>query len=204
MSKKMKRVITLVVTILFLISTLIGSFFLVKNSLDKAKEKEQIENVIEIYSNNVQERLEDEENNTNEKNNIKEDLLIQINGEDVIGVIKIEKINFEGLVYEGTSLATIDKGVGHFEISPYFDGNVCLAAHNSDKFWANLHTLQGGDEITYVSFLGTRTYKVSSIEEISETDWSKLANTNSNILTLITCVKNKPAKRLCVQAIEAL
>lgn len=197
MSKKMKRVITLVVAILFLISTLIGSFFLVKNSLDRAKEKEQIENVIEIYSNNnVQERLE------NEENNIKEDLLLQINGEDVIGVIKIEKINFEGLVYEGTSLATIDKGVGHFEISPYFDGNVCLAAHNSDKFWANLHTLQGGDEITYVSFLGTRTYKVSSIEEISETDWSKLANTNSNILTLITCVKDKPAKRLCVQAIE--
>ena len=43
MSKKMKRVITLVVAILFLISILIGSFFLVKNSLDKAKEKEQIE-----------------------------------------------------------------------------------------------------------------------------------------------------------------
>ena len=115
---------------------------------------------------------------------------------------KIDTLDFEGLVYEGTSLSTLDKGVGHFENSSYFDGNVCLAAHNSSKFWAKLYTLHDGDKITYTSFLGTREYYVNSVEQISETDWSKLENTDENILTLITCVRKKPALRLCVQAIE--
>lgn len=189
--------IKLFIALIILIITLISSFFIVKHFKDKEKDKQQIENVLELYADdNVQERLQDEENA------ITQDLLMQIDGEDVIGVIKIDKINFEGIVCEGTSLDTLAKAVGHFENSSYFDGNVCLAAHNSNKFWAELHTLQIGDKITYVSFLGTRTYKVSSMEEISETDWSKLSNTNSNILTLITCVKDKPAYRLCVQAVE--
>lgn len=200
MSKNKKRIILLSATLIVLVIILILSFFLIKNTINKAKkakEDENIQNVIEIYEDSkVQDRLEEQENN------ISENLLVQIDGEKVLGVIKIDKINFEGLVYEGTSLDTLAKGVGHFENSKYFDGNVCLAAHNSNKFWAELHTLEVGDEITYVSALGTRKYKVSSMEEISETDWSKLSETSSNILTLITCVKDKPTQRLCVQAIE--
>ena len=36
--------------------------------------------------------------------------------------------------------------------------------------------------------------------EIEETDWSKLENTEETNLTLITCVENKPNKRLYVRA----
>lgn len=197
MKKDTKRIIILVTTVVLLIAMLVGSVFIVRNEMEKSKKKEQIENVVEVYAEeNVQERLE------NDENKISDDLLLQIDGETVIGVIKIDKIGFEGLIYEGTSLDTLAKGVGHFESTSFFDGNVGLAAHNSDKYWAKLYTLEVGDEITYVSFLGTRNYKVSSIEKISETDWSKLSNTNSNILTLLTCVKDKPAQRLCVQAVE--
>lgn len=197
MRKETKRIVILATTIILLIAMLIGSIFIVKNEIEKNKKKQQIENVIEVYTEEkVQERLEADENK------VSEDLILQIDEEKVIGVIKIDKIDFEGLVYEGTSLDTLAKGVGHFESTSFFDGNVGLAAHNSDKYWAKLHTLEVGDEITYVSFIGTRNYKVSSIEKISETDWSKLSNTNSNILTLITCVKDKPAQRLCVQAVE--
>lgn len=45
------------------------------------------------------------------------DLSINIDGSTIIGVIKIEKINFEGVVYEGTSSDILKKGVGHFESS---------------------------------------------------------------------------------------
>ena len=127
---------------------------------------------------------------------------LQIDGETVIGVIKIDKIGFEGLIYEGTTLTTLDKGVGHFENSSYLNGNVCLAAHNSSKYWAKLYTLENGDKITYTSFLGTKEYKVNSITQISATDWSKLEKSNENILTLITCVRKNPSQRLCVQALE--
>ena len=108
---------------------------------------------------------------------------IQIDGENVLGVIKIDKIGFEGLVYEGTSLSTLAKGVGHFEDSPYLNGNVCFAAHNTNKFWAKLHTLQQGDKITYTSFLGTKEYVVVSSMQIDETDWNNLKNTEENMLT---------------------
>lgn len=191
MSKNVKRAIIISIIIIVIIIAIISTFFIIKYFADK----KQIDNVCEIYSdNNVQERLYTSTNNDN--------LKLQIDGETVIGVIKIDKIGFEGLIYEGTTLTTLDKGVGHFENSSYLNGNVCLAAHNSSKYWAKLYTLENGDKITYTSFLGTKEYKVNSITQISATDWSKLEKSNENILTLITCVRKNPSQRLCVQALE--
>ena len=191
MSKNIKKAITISIIVIVIIIAIISTFFIMKYFMNKNK----INNVCEIYSDeNIQDRLDN--------NNTTEDLTIQIDGETVLGVIKIDKINFQGLVYEGTSLDTLNKGVGHFENSSYLNGNVCLAAHNSNKFWAKLHALENGDKITYVSFLGTKEYNVNNITQISETDWSMLENIDKNLLTLITCVKGKPTLRLCVQALE--
>lgn len=188
----MKKVITILIIIILIILISISILFMVKHLNNKS----QIHAVKGVYSEDkVQERL-DTDNNV-----IEDNLLLQIDGETVIGIIKIDKINFEGLVYEGTSQETLKKGVGHFENSSYIDGNVCLAAHNTNKFWAKLHTLEKGDKITYSSFLGTREYEVTNITKISETDWSLLKNTSDNFLTLITCVKGSPSERLCVQAL---
>ena len=101
-------------------------------------------------------------------------------------------------------MEVLKKGVGHFKNSPFFDGNVCLAAHNSNKYWAKLHTLQKGDKIFYTSLYGKRDYEVSNIVKIEDTDWSYLNNKKENVLTLITCVKGEPNNRLCVQANEIL
>ena len=191
MSKRIKKAITISIIAIVVIIAIISTFFIVRYFYNKSK----IDNVTETYSNDkVQDRLD---------NTMQDDLLLQIDGETVLGVIKIEKIGFEGLIYEGTTLDTLDKGVGHFQNSSYFDGNVALAAHNSNKFWAKLHTLQNGDKISYISFLGTREYQVTNVTKISATDWSLLENRDENYLTLITCVKGNPSQRLCVQAIEA-
>lgn len=195
MSKRIKKVIAMSIIAIIIIVAIIATYFVARNNKEKAK----IDEVMETYSDNsVQERLDKEEISTTD------DMLLKIDGETVLGVIKIDKINFEGLIYEGTMLDTLDKGVGHFEHSPFFQGNVCLAAHNYKKYWAKLHTLKDGDLITYTSFLGTKQYKVNNVKQISETDWSLLQNTDKNILTLITCVKGKPTLRLCVQAIEII
>lgn len=184
----------LIITIIIIL--LLSVFFIIKYFINKTK----INNVLNTYSNDiVQNRIDNE--NTIETDN-SDNLILQIDGEKVIGVIKINQINFEGLVYEGTSLSTLKKGVGHFENSPYFNGNVCLAAHNTNNFWAKLYTLKTGDRIQYTSFLGSKEYAVLDVTQIDETDWTKLENTNDNMLTLITCVKGEHSKRLCVQAIE--
>lgn len=192
-----KKVIIISVTVAFMIIAVISTFFVVKYFMNKNK----IDYVYEEYSSdNTQNRL-DTENNNNETDST-DNLMLQIDGENVLGVIKIDKINFEGLIYEGTSMQTLAKGVGHFENTPYLEGNVCLAAHNSNSYWANLHTLSTGDKIHYTCFLGTKKYEVSNISKISETDWSSLRNTDTNTLTLITCVKGQKNLRLCVQAKE--
>ena len=192
-----KKVIIISITVILIIIATISTFFIVKYFINKNK----INYVYEEYSNdNTQNRLDTENNNTELDST--DNLMLHIDGENVLGVIKIDKINFEGLIYEGTSMQTLAKGVGHFENTPYFEGNVCLAAHNTNSYWAKLHTLSTEDTIHYTCFLGTKEYKISSISKISETDWSSLENTDTNTLTLITCVKGQKNLRLCVQAKE--
>lgn len=192
-----KKVIIISITVILIIIATISTFFIVKYFMNKNK----INYVYEEYSNdNTQKRLDTENNNTELDST--DNLMLHIDGENVLGVIKIDKINFEGLIYEGTSIQTLAKGVGHFENAPYLEGNVCLAAHNTNSYWAKLHTLSTEDTIHYTCFLGTKEYKISSISKISETDWSSLENTDTNTLTLITCVKGQKNLRLCVQAKE--
>ena len=194
MSKKLKKSITIFTIIILVIIAVVSTFFIVKYFINK----KEIDTTTEYYTEDkIQDRL------TNDDGNVtKEDLTLKINGETVLGVINIPKINYGGLVYEGTNLETLDKGIGHFENSSYFEGNVCLAGHNYTGVWKNLYTLQNGDKITYTSFLGTKEYEVNKIVQVNATDWTLLEDTDDNILTLVTCVKNEPNLRLIVQTIE--
>ena len=188
-----KKKIRISIITFFIIILTISMFFIVKYLVNR-------NNINYVYNEYSYDYPQDRLDNTNiEKNN---DLMLKINNEHVVGIIKIDKINFEGLVYEGTSTSTLNKGVGHFENSAFFDGNVCLAAHNSNQYWAKLNTLQNEDIIFYTSFLGTRKYKVNNISKISETDWSFIENKDKNSISLITCVKGIPSQRLLVQGIE--
>ena len=188
-----KKIIRISIITFFIIILTISMFFIVKYLVNR-------NNINYVYNEYSYDYPQDRLDNTNiEKNN---DLMLKINNEHVVGIIKIDKINFEGLVYEGTSTSTLNKGVGHFENSAFFDGNVCLAAHNSNHYRAKLNTLQNEDIIYYTSFLGTRKYKVNNISKISETDWSFIENNDKNSISLITCVKGIPSQRLLVQGIE--
>ena len=101
-------------------------------------------------------------------------------------------------------IKTLAKGIGHFEDTSIWNGNVCLAAHNrgANSYFGQIHTLDIGDKITLTTKLGTRTYEVVSVSKVSETDRSGLAASNGNMITLYTCVMNQNAYRWCVQAVE--
>ncbi len=95
--------------------------------------------------------------------------------------------------------------VGHFDNTKFWDGNVGLAAHNRGypiNYFENVKDLTINDEIIYKTPYGERKYEVTMYKVIEQTDWSNLQETDDNRITLITCVRNKPEKRLCVQAIE--
>ena len=70
-----------------------------------------------------------------------------------------------------------------------------------EKF-ARYLTMQAGDEITLTTKEGTRTYEVTSVAKVTETDRSSLENTSNNCLTLYTCVRDERDLRWCVRAVE--
>jgi len=121
-----------------------------------------------------------------------------------LGTLKIPELNVSVKVYQGTDSATLAKGAGHFANTSIWDGNVCLAAHNRgvSSYFGQIHTLDIGDTVTLTTKLGTRTYAVSSVEKISETDHSMLSATSENCITLFTCVREQRAYRWCVRAVE--
>ncbi len=121
-----------------------------------------------------------------------------------VGIIKIDKIGLYQVVADGHSLDVLKTDLGHVDSTAYADGNVGILGHNSGNagYFKRLTELKLGDEIEYFTTKGVKKYRVSEIVQIDDTDWSKLANTEDNRITLITCVKNVPSKRLCVQATE--
>jgi sortase A len=119
-----------------------------------------------------------------------------------MGRLSIEKIGKTIKVYEGDSLENMKKGIGHFDYTSAWDGNVGFAGHNrgASAYFSFVKSLSTGDILTYSTPYGTRSYAIYSKEQISETDYSGLAWSAENILTLITCVEDVPPLRWCVQA----
>ena len=121
-----------------------------------------------------------------------------------IGSLHIPKVNKTLKVYEGESLENMRKGIGHFESTSAWDGNVGFAGHNrgASGYFGFVKDLEIGDKMTYTTRYGVRNYKIVSKIRINDTDYTSLGWTDKNTLTLITCVENKPSLRWSVQAEE--
>lgn len=170
------------------------------NSSDTRNSNVEVVNVGNEQNENVSSNSTD----TNIDENIVENVTTPAIPEGMVGILKIDKIGLYQNVAEGHTLDVLKKNLGHVTDTAQYTGNIGILGHNSGNagYFKRLTELVVGDEIQYISNNGTRTYKVSEITQIDDTDWSKLANTEENKITLITCVKNVPLKRLCIQASE--
>ena len=121
-----------------------------------------------------------------------------------IGTVKIPSLGITRKVWEGETKGSMSKGMGHYSATSAWDGNVGVCGHNRGSAYAigSIKNLKKGDTITYTTVYGTRTYAVSSVETIANTDWRRLQATSDNRITLTTCLANQPEKRVCVQAVE--
>lgn len=152
--------------------------------------------------------------NSNSNNKILEDENVlevvtfkeEMQDENIIGYITIESIGLnKAPIAEGVEMSTLKNYVGHFPESNYLDGNVALAGHNrgfENNYFENLKDIKENDIITYQTKSETKTYKVTEIKKIQETDVAVVAPSVENKITLITCVANQPDLRLCVIGIE--
>mgnify|MGYP006068546679 CR=1 FL=1 len=195
--KKVLKIVAIICSILIIITvSIIG----ILKYIEYKKIQDSINTVYNIYTdNNRNEIITDFNNTVGTPVESETDEGQYLNA---IGILEIPSISFKDIVVEGTDQSSLAQGIGLFEHSSILEGNVCLAGHNTYRFLANLKNVQKGDIIKYSSALGNKEYRITTIKQIQETDWSMLEDTEDNRITIITCVRNKPELRLCVQGIE--
>ena len=169
------------------------SYYQAKNIYKAIRNHKSITKNNEIIE--IKEELKAKEYKETKENNIDKN----------IWQIEIPKIELIAPIAEGTSQEVMLEYVGHFENTNKTCGNIGLAAHNRGfpiNYFSRLKELVEGDEIIYKAEGEEKTYQVFFKTIIKDTDWSYLQDTEKNTITLITCVENKPNKRLCIQGIE--
>jgi len=121
-----------------------------------------------------------------------------------IGTIKIPSLKINMKVWEGETDSSMKKGLGHYSSTSAWDGNVSCCGHNRGSKYVigAIKDMEKGDTITYTTVYGTRTYAVTTVKIISNTDWSYLQATSDNRITLTTCLAGHPESRVVVQAVE--
>lgn len=139
-----------------------------------------------------------------------EDDIILDDENNFIGTLEIPKLELTAPIKEGIDQDTLKEYVGHFTNSSIWDGNVALASHNRgslvEHYFEKIHELVNGDTIIYKTKLGEKTYQVTTVKEIENTDWSPTESETKekNTITLVTCITNHPEKRMCVIAEEKI
>ena len=160
-------------------------------------------------NNNVNIVSENENNNSEEKVEIYEEALVMDelendNLNEFEWYLEIPKIKLYAPIEEGTDDEILNRSVGHFEGTSVKNGNCGFAAHNRGyrvNYFARLKELEKEDIINYFVEDKLYKYKVKKISIIYETDWSMLEKGDENLITLITCVENRPEYRLCIQGV---
>jgi len=125
-----------------------------------------------------------------------------------LAVLRIPGIHLEAPLLEGTSDATLDRGVGHIEETaiPGTNGNSGIAGHR-DGFFRGLKDVKLGDEIELETLRETQRYTIQRIWIVNPDDVSVLDPTPAPSITLVTCypfyfVGSAP-QRYIVRAVRA-
>lgn len=126
-------------------------------------------------------------------------------GFEIIGKIKIPKLNVEKYILSKTNAKSLKASVTKVcgpEINEI--GNFCIAGHNYNKIFGKIKTLKKNDKIILTDVYGYSTiYAIYDIYKTSPKDVSCLnQETNSEKeITLITCTAGA-SKRVIVKAVE--
>lgn len=123
------------------------------------------------------------------------------------GLISIDKIDLDMLIFDGTSTETLSKGIGMVEPQKEFGvNNIGLAGHRAithGKQFNRLDELTVNDEIQVTTSDGTLKFAVVDTFVVHQSEVSVLNDQDEPLLTLVTCTpigSRNPPHRLIVQA----
>jgi LPXTG-site transpeptidase (sortase) family protein len=120
--------------------------------------------------------------------------------------LEIPKLGVDTIVVEGTSLAALKAGAGHYPQTPLpgAKGNVSIAGHRTTygRPFNRVEELKPGDKIILTTPVGVYTYEVARAPWItSPEDFAVIGNTPDAVLTLTSChPKGSARQRIIVRA----
>jgi sortase A len=122
-----------------------------------------------------------------------------------VGELSIPKIGLSMVVVEGTGVAQLQAGPGHYPGTPLPGelGNAAIAGHRTTYLhpFYNLNDLVPGDPITVDTLQGIFLYRVTTSQVVSPSDVSVVDQTLTPTLTLTTCnPRYSASQRLVVHA----
>lgn len=204
-----KRIIKILLILLFSLGIIVFLYPIVAQSINSKNQKQliinykkSINNETSIYEDYINEakiyneklsQLDFQYYDYKKLNNYNE--LLNINGDGMMGYIKIQKINVELPIYHTAKSNILRKYVGHLEGSSLPIGgpstHAALAAHRgmaSAKMFTDLNLLEIGDTFEIIIFDKVLTYQVDNITVVKPTDLENLKiENNKDYVTLITC-----------------
>ncbi|GAF64567.1 class D sortase [Alkalihalobacillus trypoxylicola] len=114
---------------------------------------------------------------------------MDISDGDVIGLLKIPKLEKDLPIISGTEEEELDRGVGHYKttVLPGQGDQVLLSGHR-DSVFRGFGELENGDQFIVEMPYGTFTYEMYDSEIVPEDDTTVIRSTAPDeILTLSTC-----------------
>lgn len=122
-------------------------------------------------------------------------------------ILRIDRIELEMIVFDGAGAVNLSKGAGVIEPKKQFGiDNVGVAGHRAlvkGKQFNRLDELAPNDVIEVTTRDGAFQYEITRKFVVPKTDVSVLNDTDTPLLTLVTCTpigKSNPPDRLIVQA----
>ncbi|SHE11257.1 Sortase (surface protein transpeptidase) [Chlamydia abortus] len=107
---------------------------------------------------------------------------------DVIGVLKIPKIEAKLPIIEGTDEEMLAKGVGHYRTTAFpMDNEQILLSGHRDTVFRNFGELEIGDRLIVEMPYGTFEYSIEETEIVSSDNTTVIGPKGEEVLTLSTC-----------------
>lgn len=107
---------------------------------------------------------------------------------DVIGVLKIPKIEAKLPIIEGTDEEMLAKGVGHYRTTAFpMDNEQILLSGHRDTVFRNFGELEIGDRLIVEMPYGTFEYSIEETEIVSSDNTMVIGPKGEEVLTLSTC-----------------
>ena len=167
--------------------------------LIKHQDEKQAEEVIETFSRETITELQTTEETKEQTTEAKEEDF----PDNAVGIIEIPKLGIRYPVYEGTSDAVLNMGIGHIPESAGLlaKGNCVLAGHNGSRqgeFFTKLSSVSIGDEVMITnSEKVTHTYRIEDTGIVGPFDLSITEPKEEETLTLFTCAYHGTQRFFC-------